>query len=99
MRAKRGPDGGFRLVASAPQFPVLAESRWLAPPGSGPSGFAGEAMGAGNWRISIRRLALPIWLFLGSSSLSFAQGSPALELLVLGSGGPGHVDTGEGQCF
>jgi ribonuclease BN (tRNA processing enzyme) len=40
-------------------------------------------------RISIRRLALPIWLFLGWSSLSFAQASPALEMLVLGSGGPG----------
>jgi ribonuclease BN (tRNA processing enzyme) len=37
-----------------------------------------------------RHLALPIWLFLGSSSLLFAQGSPApVELLVLGSGGPG----------
>jgi ribonuclease BN (tRNA processing enzyme) len=39
--------------------------------------------------VSIRSLALPIWLFLGSSSLVFAQASPPLELLVLGSGGPG----------
>ena len=37
----------------------------------------------------IRRLALPIWLFLGSSSLLFAQAPAPLELLVLGSGGPG----------
>jgi ribonuclease BN (tRNA processing enzyme) len=37
-----------------------------------------------------RHLALPIWLFLGTSSLLFAQGSPPpIELLVLGSGGPG----------
>jgi ribonuclease BN (tRNA processing enzyme) len=36
------------------------------------------------------RLALPLWLFLGSSSVLLAQGSaPPLELLVLGSGGPG----------
>jgi ribonuclease BN (tRNA processing enzyme) len=40
-------------------------------------------------RVSIRRLALPIWLFLGSSSLLFAQATPPLEVLVLGSGGPG----------
>jgi ribonuclease BN (tRNA processing enzyme) len=39
--------------------------------------------------IPLRRLALPIWLFLGSSSMLFAQASPPLELLVLGSGGPG----------
>jgi ribonuclease BN (tRNA processing enzyme) len=39
--------------------------------------------------VSIRRLALPIWLFLGSGSLVFAQASPPFELLVLGSGGPG----------
>jgi ribonuclease BN (tRNA processing enzyme) len=39
--------------------------------------------------VSIRSLAFPIWLFLGSSSLVFAQASPPLELLVLGSGGPG----------
>ena len=40
--------------------------------------------------ISIYRLALPIWLLLGSSSWLFAQTSPPpLELLVLGSGGPG----------
>jgi ribonuclease BN (tRNA processing enzyme) len=39
--------------------------------------------------VSIRRLALPIWLFFGSSSLVFAQASRPLELLVLGSGGPG----------
>ena len=39
----------------------------------------------------IRRLALPIWLFVGSSSLSFAQAPAPLELLVLGSGGPGAV--------
>jgi ribonuclease BN (tRNA processing enzyme) len=38
---------------------------------------------------SIRRLVLPIWLFLSSSSLVFAQAVPPLELLVLGSGGPG----------
>jgi ribonuclease BN (tRNA processing enzyme) len=38
----------------------------------------------------IRRIALPLWLFLGSSSVLFAQGSPPpLEVLVLGSGGPG----------
>ena len=35
------------------------------------------------------RLTLPIWLFLGSSSLLFAQASAPLEVLVLGSGGPG----------
>jgi ribonuclease BN (tRNA processing enzyme) len=39
--------------------------------------------------VSIRCLALPIWLFFGSSSLVFAQAGPPLELLVLGSGGPG----------
>jgi ribonuclease BN (tRNA processing enzyme) len=39
--------------------------------------------------LSIRRLALPMWLFFGSSPLLFAQPSPPLELLVLGSGGPG----------
>jgi ribonuclease BN (tRNA processing enzyme) len=39
--------------------------------------------------VMIRRLALPIWLFLGSSSLLFAQTPAPLELLVLGSGGPG----------
>jgi ribonuclease BN (tRNA processing enzyme) len=40
--------------------------------------------------VLIRRLALPIWLFLGSSSWLFAQGSPPpIELFVLGSGGPG----------
>jgi ribonuclease BN (tRNA processing enzyme) len=40
--------------------------------------------------VLIRRIALPIWLFLGSSSGLFAQGSaPPLEVLVLGSGGPG----------
>jgi ribonuclease BN (tRNA processing enzyme) len=39
--------------------------------------------------LSIRRLALPIWLFFGSSSLLLAQTSAPLELLVLGSGGPG----------
>jgi ribonuclease BN (tRNA processing enzyme) len=39
--------------------------------------------------VMIRRLALPIWLFLGSSSLLFAQAPVPLELLVLGSGGPG----------
>jgi ribonuclease BN (tRNA processing enzyme) len=39
--------------------------------------------------VMIRRLALPIWLFLGSSSLLFAQAPAPLELLVLGSGGPG----------
>ena len=38
---------------------------------------------------SLRRLVLPIWLVLSSSSLAFAQGIPPLELLVLGSGGPG----------
>jgi ribonuclease BN (tRNA processing enzyme) len=38
---------------------------------------------------SIRRLVLPIWLFLSSSSLVFAQAISPLELLVLGSGGPG----------
>jgi ribonuclease BN (tRNA processing enzyme) len=38
----------------------------------------------------IRRLAFPIWLFIGSSSLLLAQGSaPPIEVLVLGSGGPG----------
>jgi ribonuclease BN (tRNA processing enzyme) len=41
-------------------------------------------------RVLICRLALPIWLSLGSSSWLFAQTSaPPLELLVLGSGGPG----------
>jgi ribonuclease BN (tRNA processing enzyme) len=41
-------------------------------------------------RVLICRLALPICLFLGSSSCLFAQTSPPpLELLVLGSGGPG----------
>jgi ribonuclease BN (tRNA processing enzyme) len=40
--------------------------------------------------VLICRLALPIWLFLGSSPWLFAQASPPpLELLVLGSGGPG----------
>ncbi len=40
--------------------------------------------------VSIRRLRFAIWLFLGSSSWLFAQASPPpLELLVLGSGGPG----------
>jgi ribonuclease BN (tRNA processing enzyme) len=39
--------------------------------------------------VMVRRLALPIWLFLGSSSLLFAQAPAPLELLVLGSGGPG----------
>ena len=39
--------------------------------------------------VMIRRLAVPIWLFLGSSSLLFAQAPAPLELLVLGSGGPG----------
>ena len=38
--------------------------------------------------VLIRRSALPIWLFLGSSTVLFAQTSP-LEVLVLGSGGPG----------
>jgi ribonuclease BN (tRNA processing enzyme) len=37
----------------------------------------------------IRRLALSIWLLISSSSLLLAQASPPLELLVLGSGGPG----------
>ena len=37
----------------------------------------------------IRRLVLPIWLVLGTGSLAFAQATPPLELLVLGSGGPG----------
>jgi ribonuclease BN (tRNA processing enzyme) len=37
----------------------------------------------------IRRLVLPIWLVLGTGSLVFAQATPPLELLVLGSGGPG----------
>lgn len=40
-------------------------------------------------RASILRSSLSIWLFLGASSLSFAQASPPLEVLVLGSGGPG----------
>jgi ribonuclease BN (tRNA processing enzyme) len=41
-------------------------------------------------RVPIYRLSFWIWLFLGSSSWLFAQTSPApLELLVLGSGGPG----------
>jgi len=39
--------------------------------------------------VMIRGLALLIWLFLGSSSLLFAQAPAPLELLVLGSGGPG----------
>jgi ribonuclease BN (tRNA processing enzyme) len=39
--------------------------------------------------VLLRRLALPIWLFLGSSSGSIAQAIPPLEVLVLGSGGPG----------
>jgi ribonuclease BN (tRNA processing enzyme) len=39
--------------------------------------------------VLIRRLALPLWLFLGSSSWLFAQATPPLEVLVLGSGGPG----------
>ena len=38
--------------------------------------------------VSIRRLAFATWALLGSSSLLFAQTSP-LEVLVLGSGGPG----------
>ncbi|HEY2462731.1 MAG TPA: MBL fold metallo-hydrolase [Steroidobacteraceae bacterium] len=37
----------------------------------------------------IRRLSLLVWLFLGSSSWSFAQTGAPLEVLVLGSGGPG----------
>jgi ribonuclease BN (tRNA processing enzyme) len=41
-------------------------------------------------RISIHPIALPIWLFLAASPQLFAQGSaPPLEVLVLGSGGPG----------
>lgn len=40
-------------------------------------------------RVPIPRLALPIWLLFSSSSWVFAQGSPPLEVLVLGSGGPG----------
>jgi ribonuclease BN (tRNA processing enzyme) len=40
--------------------------------------------------LSILRITLSIWLFLGSSSWLSAQASPPpLELLVLGSGGPG----------
>jgi ribonuclease BN (tRNA processing enzyme) len=39
--------------------------------------------------VLIRRLALSIGLFLGSNSLLFAQATPPLEVLVLGSGGPG----------
>jgi ribonuclease BN (tRNA processing enzyme) len=39
--------------------------------------------------VSIRRLAFAIWLLLGSSSVLFAQSNPPLEVLVLGSGGPG----------
>jgi len=39
--------------------------------------------------VSIRRLAFATGLLLGSSSLLFAQTSPPLEVLVLGSGGPG----------
>ena len=39
--------------------------------------------------VLIRCLALPTWLFLGCSSLLFAQAAPPLEVLVLGSGGPG----------
>ena len=39
--------------------------------------------------VMIRRLAVPIWLFFGSGSLLFAQAPAPLELLVLGSGGPG----------
>jgi ribonuclease BN (tRNA processing enzyme) len=39
--------------------------------------------------VSIRRFAFAIWLLLGSSSLLFAQTSPPLGVLVLGSGGPG----------
>jgi len=40
-------------------------------------------------RISIHRLALLISLLLGAGSVSLAQATPPLELLVLGSGGPG----------
>ena len=40
-------------------------------------------------RISIHRLALLISLLLGAGSVSLAQPTPPLELLVLGSGGPG----------
>jgi ribonuclease BN (tRNA processing enzyme) len=39
--------------------------------------------------VPIRRSTLAIWLFLGSSSWVFAQSNPPLEVLVLGSGGPG----------
>ena len=44
--------------------------------------------------VFIRRFAFPIWLLLGSNSLLFAQPAPLaqaapLEVLVLGSGGPG----------
>jgi ribonuclease BN (tRNA processing enzyme) len=39
--------------------------------------------------VSIRQLAFAIWLLLGSSSVLFAQTSPPIEVLVLGSGGPG----------
>jgi ribonuclease BN (tRNA processing enzyme) len=39
--------------------------------------------------VSIRRLVFATGLLLGSSSLLFAQTSPPLEVLVLGSGGPG----------
>ena len=39
--------------------------------------------------VLILRLALTTGLFLGSSSSVFAQAAPALEVLVLGSGGPG----------
>ena len=40
-------------------------------------------------RITIHRPVLLIWLFLGTASVSFAQATAPLELLVLGSGGPG----------
>jgi ribonuclease BN (tRNA processing enzyme) len=39
--------------------------------------------------VSMRRLVFATWALLGSSSLLFAQTSPPLEVLVLGSGGPG----------
>ncbi|MEO7205208.1 MAG: MBL fold metallo-hydrolase [Steroidobacteraceae bacterium] len=39
--------------------------------------------------VLIRRLALPIWLLFGPSTWLFAQAIPRLEVLVLGSGGPG----------
>jgi ribonuclease BN (tRNA processing enzyme) len=39
--------------------------------------------------VQIYRLALPIWLLFSPSSLLFAQTNPPLDVLVLGSGGPG----------